>query len=1854
MKLNYKLLVIVGLVVACLLPMLVKAEYNTHTITLNDMNINSITDNWVNYKVSDENQIGRVLLYEPVDENYVALTPGDIQTITDNSDPEETTIVSHTTTFSNISNKTYYLVTDPSENMEFTSLRIDGLDVDLPEPVTLSVSGTNYNAYPITIESSMSEDVVIEFWFEYINRDQFNVGKIDLTSVAEVNNDTPTIGKIKNEQNDTIATIKIKEIPNNGIPSYLNISTDSSIPNVAFDGQNNTYTAEITEMSGYQIESVFFEDGDTHGGGGVASYSRCNLTFDENNSKQVNYNLESNDTNILSDNRGYRLSVEMIDEIPANTITLKNLDSVGAGGAANIKMNEGGVVSGSVKLQKYNTNTTSWETQSIELPFTNNTKTFTGLQSDDKYRLIITPSSGYQVDQLKIDGTINNTCVDNSYDSSYVGNAYTVDAQGIATYEFTVNDNDVYVLDAKFNSSGGENPTGPPVEINKILLDNVSNISEDGKQGIYKNADNEELGRIKLYDGSTELGLVESETNPGSYYIDSVGNYKLGIIENDNYKLFSVEIFDENNSFVGEYNRNNFTSENGMITKTLENINIDKGYQIVVRFSFKTDIPNSLTIGNINTKNYDTGNGLIKQFVYNDESETDELTTVATVELFDVNGNITTHRAISKVQNYEAQNKNLPAGTYRIKITPEQGYGLESIQHILNGSTNAYNACNKAIDPLTKVITYDFTIEDNDYVYIKPIVVKKLPDFKINIGGTNVFDASNYNFTDDATQTVYTDPDNNFVINRVASNDKSVNGFRYELVFAEDGTSDYIETTGAGFLGIVIKGDSNTINANSDGYSIKGDLSDDNSLLMGIIENPESNLSDNILNMSGGIYADYVETNGKTLIVNNGNNSTYSTKGIHAGVVELNNKTYNIYSSASIFEGLDDNENQLKLNSNSGVVLNAYSNSTDAAMINVDYAKVSENAYNHIENLSESGSLGTFSKQVFYYGNNNLQQQNQEFNNLLGEEEELAETSDNSLGYNYSITNRVLNLRSLAGRMINLIAEGTYTNGNVLVTNGNGHRDTLYDSTSKNSRRFNLHSAGKDSLGDVIDINTTATIKPNYGYQIKEHSFNIEGIDTDLTSQTTPGVYKFPTPPTYSNNENLDFTTKDDNKLNVQFEEISGDKLNTTDNSDIFSFTESDPVVFNETEKLFGKVNITLSDISTPTNSSSWVNEAGTNEIQNYFKIELKNNIKKYGTDTYWEDINTSSNESNIKLLLNSDLEDKANYKILYEDPSDGSIKTITPTYNRTDNILEFNTSKYTNFAVATIDGSAPASPTLVNEWSNKNKIIMNWDEVEDATGYNVYRSTNGGTYEKLTGNQTKLSSKMYYTDNTIVEGNTYSYKVTGYTTLYGVDFESDYSNTINFDATSTKPMLVRQWKNASQNIMSWQEIEGTSSYKVYRSTNGGSFVELPGVTFSGTGTKYFTDNTIESNNSYSYKITSFKNINNETIESDYSNTIEFTLGLTKPLLINEWSNNSKNIISWDVVENTESYQVYRKASNENEYSKLNVSQNNTPSKKYLIDNTIDSSKTYSYKVNAIKTVNGNSIEGTDSNVEVFVPNSTTPTLNKEWKTNSKIIISWDKIINATGYYLYRSVNQNSEDSYEKIENAVISDGATKKYYEDSSITPGCNYFYKVKAYKIVNGVEYEGEFSSPLIVDSFYNTTPTLRYLWRNYYQIAMNWTPITGATGYLVYRSTGGAYSPYKYTSSTSLTDTNLKTGQRYYYKVIAYKHVNNLDVSSEESNYFSAVPYLLTPSISLSKSGSSSIKVKWGKVPGAYKYQIYRKQKGKSWKRIKTLSSSKRSYTNKVTKGKKYYYKIRVYRTVSGKNIYSAFSTTKSKKR
>lgn len=163
----------------------------------------------------------------------------------------------------------------------------------------------------------------------------------------------------------------------------------------------------------------------------------------------------------------------------------------------------------------------------------------------------------------------------------------------------------------------------------------------------------------------------------------------------------------------------------------------------------------------------------------------------------------------------------------------------------------------------------------------------------------------------------------------------------------------------------------------------------------------------------------------------------------------------------------------------------------------------------------------------------------------------------------------------------------------------------------------------------------------------------------------------------------------------------------------------------------------------------------------------------------------------------------------------------------------------------------------------------------------------------------------------------------------------------------------------------------------------------------------------------------------------------------------------------------------------------------------------------------------------------------------------------------------------------------------------------------------------------------------------------VKLSWPAVDGAEGYSIYNASNN--KRIANTKSTSYTHKKLTGGKTYKYKVRPYKVSDGGTYYGDFSNTVKAVTNPKAPKIKL-KAGKGQVKVSWKKISGANGYEVYRStKKSKGYKKVATIKkASTVKYTNKkLKKNKKYYFKVRAYKIVNKKKLYSSYSSPKQVK-
>ena len=166
----------------------------------------------------------------------------------------------------------------------------------------------------------------------------------------------------------------------------------------------------------------------------------------------------------------------------------------------------------------------------------------------------------------------------------------------------------------------------------------------------------------------------------------------------------------------------------------------------------------------------------------------------------------------------------------------------------------------------------------------------------------------------------------------------------------------------------------------------------------------------------------------------------------------------------------------------------------------------------------------------------------------------------------------------------------------------------------------------------------------------------------------------------------------------------------------------------------------------------------------------------------------------------------------------------------------------------------------------------------------------------------------------------------------------------------------------------------------------------------------------------------------------------------------------------------------------------------------------------------------------------------------------------------------------------------------------------------------------------------------------------ITVKWNKLDDAAGYVLEKYDTSKYKVVKELTGNSYKVTDLKAGTTYKFRVRAYRIIDGEKYYGDYSSVAKLSTITKTPTLSKVTAGSKKATVNWKKVNEATGYEVYMSTKKSSgYKRIKLVTSNKTlKYTKtKLTKKKTYYFKVRTYRTVNGKKVYSSYSSVKSVK-
>lgn len=252
---------------------------------------------------------------------------------------------------------------------------------------------------------------------------------------------------------------------------------------------------------------------------------------------------------------------------------------------------------------------------------------------------------------------------------------------------------------------------------------------------------------------------------------------------------------------------------------------------------------------------------------------------------------------------------------------------------------------------------------------------------------------------------------------------------------------------------------------------------------------------------------------------------------------------------------------------------------------------------------------------------------------------------------------------------------------------------------------------------------------------------------------------------------------------------------------------------------------------------------------------------------------------------------------------------------------------------------------------------------------------------------------------------------------------------------------------------ISWSSVDNADGYMVYRRTADSGWKKIA----SRVTDISYKDQKAVTGTTYYYTVKAYSYAWGEMTVSSYDKdgvAGKARLGKVKIATANSESYSTIRV-TWNKVSGANGYKVYRSTSKDGKYAAIGSTAKN--SAVTFLDKKAVTGKTYYYKVRAYRNVSGKKVYGSYSATEKAKAVLSAPTLSAG-STSKTAVLEWSKVKGADGYQVYASDSQNGTYTRIKITKGT---GAT-----DESLLTGKTRYYKVRAYRKVNGKAVYGSFS--------------------------------------------------------------------------------------------------------------------------------------------------------------------------------------------
>lgn len=531
-----------------------------------------------------------------------------------------------------------------------------------------------------------------------------------------------------------------------------------------------------------------------------------------------------------------------------------------------------------------------------------------------------------------------------------------------------------------------------------------------------------------------------------------------------------------------------------------------------------------------------------------------------------------------------------------------------------------------------------------------------------------------------------------------------------------------------------------------------------------------------------------------------------------------------------------------------------------------------------------------------------------------------------------------------------------------------------------------------------------------------------------------------------------------------------------------------------------------------------------------------------------------------------------------------------------------------------------PSAPSITElTMTETGEISISWaGNSGTETGYTLERKTGAGAFVEILSN----TSARSYDDSDTTEETSYTYRLKALNEAGSSQYCTEES--ILFTLYSPSLSISSDHDDGLYGLtLSWTDNSNCEDSYVLERRISGLQQDFQPLTTLPSGTLTFFDQTVQEDSLAIYRIKAVSLSGNESAyDSASSNT---SIRCVKDLTLSNWSYRDSITLYWTDDSAVESsYIVKRATTPSGPYTEL--AELPADSTEYT-DDTIGitdyyyqvySTKDYGNYFTLSESVYISTVDITVKPIDYFSVVESNSALKLFWTIDSQSLHDNFTIERKENYY----------DDYAPL----IELDSTASSYEDTSVSPGVTYYYRISA--------YNSEFRSAYVEDSdsvtlVINSPNNLAVQDKTATTVQLTWNDrADNETGFEIERKEASS-SSYVYVgstsaNSTSYTDTNLDPETTYNYRVRARSSNTYSSYSMPIAVTTNALP--AAPS-GLDVSVDSNITLTWNYAPGAAdSFTIERYINSNTLQYRDTVTGSTMTYTDSsLDPGVNYRYRV-----------------------